>query len=75
MGATKITQIQNNINGYAYLNDPDITTQSVIIANTYGPEDNTYVRGVTWGGVGMAVLWLSSMNENEYTILYRILSS
>ena len=74
LGECKTVSVTNNIHGYAYLNDADIHPSSVVIANTYGPADNTYIKSVMVGGEGMCVLWFSSNNENSYVINYRILN-
>ena len=71
-GKCKTVSLQNNINGFAYITDQDIRPGSVIIANTYAPNDNTRVLSVTIGGSGLAVVWFSTFNTDTYTVRYRV---
>lgn len=72
IGVNKNIILKNNVNGYAYIEDKDIHRDSTVVANSQGSADNTQVHSVIVAGEGLAVVWFSSFNENDYGVNYRV---
>ena len=64
--------VNNTVDGYGYITDPDVTASNIIVANTEGV-GAVYITGSYVTGNNIT-FWFSEKNTGQYYVKYAILN-